>query len=43
MASSSFALQVNLSNGLFRNHSISHSFDHLKTFLSSTVKVRRYP
>ncbi|KAL6330727.1 hypothetical protein AAG906_009155 [Vitis piasezkii] len=37
MASFSFALQV---NGLFHNHSISHSFDHLKTLLSSTVKVR---
>ncbi|XP_010648499.1 carotenoid 9,10(9',10')-cleavage dioxygenase 1 [Vitis vinifera] len=35
MASFSFALQV---NGLFHNHSISHSFDHLKTFLSSAVK-----
>ncbi|KAJ9688245.1 hypothetical protein PVL29_014119 [Vitis rotundifolia] len=35
MASFSFALQV---NGLFHNHSISHSFDHLKTLLSSTVK-----
>ncbi|RVW38207.1 hypothetical protein CK203_090937 [Vitis vinifera] len=37
MASFSFALQV---NGLFHNRSISHSFDHLKTLHSSTVKVR---